>query len=150
VVVAPDGSWLASTGRDATVRIWDPHSGQLRYTLADGARQETVLAVSPDGSWLASAGRDSIIRIWDPRRGKRRYALTGHTSWVNALAVAHDGSWLASVSHDATVRIWDPQVGRCLMSLRTGGPLHRVTLSGTVLIAAGVAPTPYYLTVEES
>jgi len=32
LAVAPDGSWLASTSWDETVRIWDPHTGQGRHT----------------------------------------------------------------------------------------------------------------------
>jgi hypothetical protein len=38
MAVAPDGSWLASAddnpfGGGGTVRIWDPRTGQARYTL---------------------------------------------------------------------------------------------------------------------
>jgi hypothetical protein len=33
LAVAPDGTWLASTSFDVTVRIWDPHTGQSRHTL---------------------------------------------------------------------------------------------------------------------
>ena len=33
LAVAPDGSWLASASDDATVRIWDPRTGQTRHTL---------------------------------------------------------------------------------------------------------------------
>ncbi|MBF9132761.1 hypothetical protein I0C86_27955, partial [Plantactinospora sp. S1510] len=33
LVVAPDGSWLASASRDGTVRVWDPETGGTRHTL---------------------------------------------------------------------------------------------------------------------
>jgi hypothetical protein len=79
LMVAPDGAWLASAGDDATVRIWDPRTGQPLHTLThhtfatfnrwpSGVR---ALAVAPNGAWLASAGSDATVRIWDPRTGKR-------------------------------------------------------------------------------
>jgi WD40 repeat protein len=33
LVVAPDGSWLASAGYDRQVRVWDPATGTARHTL---------------------------------------------------------------------------------------------------------------------
>lgn len=33
VAVAPDGTWLATAGRDQTVRIWDAGTGQQRAVL---------------------------------------------------------------------------------------------------------------------
>ena len=56
LVVAPDGTWLASAGWDATVRIWDPATGAERHTLTGHTDRVTAVAVAPDGTWLASAG----------------------------------------------------------------------------------------------
>jgi WD40 repeat protein len=65
LAIAPDRSWLASASDDATVRIWDPCTGQTRHTLTDHTSRIEALAVAPDGSWLASASRDNAVRIWD-------------------------------------------------------------------------------------
>ena len=129
LAVAPDGSWLASA--DATVRIWDPHTGQARHTLTGHTGTVAALAVAPDGAWLASASYDATVRIWDPHTGQARHTLTGHTDRVAALAVAPDGAWLASASYDATVRIWDPHTGQA-----------RHTLTGHTGTVAALAVAP--------
>ena len=69
LVVAPDGSWLASASRDGEVRIWDPVTGTPRHTLTDHTDAVSELGVAPDGSWLASAADDGELRIWDPVTG---------------------------------------------------------------------------------
>jgi len=70
LVVAPDGSWLASGGRDGTVRLWDVATGQVRVSLSGHAGQVTAVAVAPDGSWLATGGEDGTVRIWDTATGQ--------------------------------------------------------------------------------
>jgi WD40 repeat protein len=65
IAVAPDGSWLAVTGLDPKVRVWDVATGNQRFVL-DGHRGEVyAAAVAPDGSWMATGGGDGTVRIWD-------------------------------------------------------------------------------------
>jgi WD40 repeat protein len=52
LAVAPDGSWLASASHDTTVRIWDPATGIIRYTLTGHTRPVVALAVAPDDPGL--------------------------------------------------------------------------------------------------
>ena len=129
VAIAPDGTWLASVGRDGTVRIWDPATGQQKAALAGHDGPVRTVAIAPDGTWLASGGEDGKVRIWDPATGRRLAAVTGHV-WgptgragppvrvtghdgpVTTVAIAPDGDWLASASEDGTVRIWDPATGQ--------------------------------------
>jgi WD40 repeat protein len=83
VVIAPDGSWLASAGDDGEVRIWDPATGTARHTLVGHTSWVLALAVAPDGSWLASASTSGEVRIWDPITG------TALTSLRVAGALSH-------------------------------------------------------------
>ena len=81
--MAPDGSWLASGGRDGTVRIWDVATGQERAVLTGHTGEVEAVAVAPDGSWLASGSGDGTVRIWDVATGQERAVLTGHTGgWL--------------------------------------------------------------------
>jgi WD40 repeat protein len=69
LVVAPDGSWLASAGEGGAVRIWDPATGTARHTLTGHPGEVSALVVAPDGSWLGSADTGGELRIWDPITG---------------------------------------------------------------------------------
>jgi WD40 repeat protein len=69
LVVAPDGSWLASADTGGTVRMWDLATGTLRHTLAGHTSEVSALVVAPDGSWLAAAASGGEMRIWDPITG---------------------------------------------------------------------------------
>jgi WD40 repeat protein len=131
VAIAPDGSWLATSGADGTVRIWDAATGQARATLTGHAGRVTAVAIAPDGSWLATSGTDGTARIWDAAIGQARAILTSHDNPVTAVAIAPDGSWLATCSVYGTVQIWDVAARQ-----------HRITLIGHAGVVAAVAIAP--------
>jgi len=141
LAVAPDGSWLASTGYADPVRVWNPAEGTQMFSLPGPEEGAWTLAVATDGSWLASGGGDGVVRVWNMPEGTERAVLAGHTKTIWALAVAPDGSWLASGGDDDTVRIWD---------MPDGTP--RVVLPGcTFRVAAlAVAPDGSWLAVASS
>ncbi len=109
--VAPDASWLATTSKDKTVRIWEPASGLLKRTLVAHTEQVLTSAAAPDGTWLATAGRDRTVRIWDTETWGLQHELPGHTDHVEACAASPDGTWLATTGRDMTARVWDPVSG---------------------------------------
>ena len=71
---SPDGQRVAyaggyyrgiATSRDASVRVWDPASGEVRRL--DGHTQSVSrIAWSPRGDLLASVGWDGRVKLWDP------------------------------------------------------------------------------------
>ncbi|MFF3439392.1 WD40 repeat domain-containing protein, partial [Streptosporangium sp. NPDC002721] len=60
---------LATGGTDATIRIWNPATGNLIRTLNAHTGWIHSIAWSPDGTRLATGGTDATIRIWDPTTG---------------------------------------------------------------------------------
>lgn len=118
---------LATSGGDATVRIWDPVLGRKVHDPAltlDGPVSGMcgwVEGADSRGGRLATAGDDGLIRIWDPLTGDQlRAPLAGHHGTVNKIfsfmGWDHDGhqnrrTLLVSLGRDMTVRIWDPVTG---------------------------------------
>ncbi len=142
IAIARDGSWLASAGDDATIRIWDTTLGASRRILTGHTGTVHAVAISPDDRWLVSAGADAVVRIWDVATGAVRRELTGHDGAVFGCAVAPDGSWLVSAGADGSVRVWDPDAGRgssrfVLAGHRGAARVCVMTPDGRSLVSSG-------------
>jgi WD40 repeat protein len=66
VVFSPDGDLLATSGEDATIRVFDTQaeSGAQRLALRGHELLVSGLDFSPDGKRLASAAPDGLVRVW--------------------------------------------------------------------------------------
>ena len=112
---------IVTSGRDASIRLWDPETKQS-ITRLTGHKYE-VRAVSMASSHdaqtpvtlIASAGRDKTVRLWDVRasKGSNVHVFQGHTGWVHDVAIASSPSPLiVSCAGDKTVRVWDLVAGK--------------------------------------
>lgn len=104
MAVSPDGSLVATGGRDGTVRIWDFQSGRLlRVLIAHGSHHNNAigdLAWSHCGNVLAvPAYYDGVIRLWDPRTGQLLKVLKGLKGYVGRVAWSPDGTRLAAAGY---------------------------------------------------
>ncbi|MFD8866400.1 WD40 repeat domain-containing protein [Streptomyces sp. NPDC059590] len=92
--VSPDGTWLATAGRDGIVRVWDTATWRTRHVLPDSG---TALLSSPDGTWLAAG----------PATGQVRATLSGHATAVDKCVATPDGSHVVTICTDGVLRLWD-------------------------------------------
>ncbi|MFO7565126.1 MAG: pentapeptide repeat-containing protein [Enhygromyxa sp.] len=118
VAWSPDGTRLASSSWDNTVRVWDAHDGTLVSTLQGHEVGVTGVAWSPDGTRLASSSDDKTVRVWDAHDGTLVSTLQGHEHGVSGVAWSPDGTRLASSSRDNTVRVWDAHDGTLVSTLQ--------------------------------
>ena len=73
VAFHPDGTRLATAGRDRAVLLWDLATGQEVARLQGHTSYVWSLAFSPDGATLASGSGDFTVRLWDTAPLKTRY-----------------------------------------------------------------------------
>ena len=111
---SPDGTKLASGGKDKTVRLWDTDTGNELVSLRKHTGWTNALAFSPDGKKLTSGGTDKTVNLWDTETGKLINTLNGHLNSIDALSFSSDGKTLASASTNGTIKFWNTETGDLL------------------------------------
>ena len=120
---SPSGRWLASAGKDRTLRLWDLSAlkgqrlGSNPLVLTGHTDRITDLAWSASGDRLASASYDHTVGLWNTEKLAQGEAnllvrLTGHTDSVRTVAFHPNEAMLASGGKDRTIRLWQAGDGK--------------------------------------
>ncbi len=128
-----NGVLVASGGRDGSLRIWKPGSGEERFTL-EGPRPLVSVASVP-GTWQVVSGSSlGRVRAVATRIGtERRVLIEPENIQAWTVAVRPDGGRAAVAFADGSLR---------LISLPKGQELDRIDLRGAADVPLSVAFTP--------
>jgi WD40 repeat protein len=106
VAFSPDGTLLASVGKDQRVKIWDSATGEIKKTLDGFKASIEAVAFSRDGKWLATGDWGGGIRIWEVGSWQEQARLEhqlGAEIW--SVAFSPDGSAFAACG-ERGVALW--------------------------------------------
>ena len=126
VALSPNGQFVASTGLDGRVRLWNISSNrEIDLTASVLAGYGFAVAFSPDGQLLAARGNDEFrncVRIWRLKGDDPPLMFECDNTRMAASGIAFDseGSSLAVAYANAAkgrITIWDLQSSQALRTL---------------------------------
>ena len=97
---APGRPRLASSSKDATVRIWDVASKRIETVLSGHKANVSCVRWGGTGR-IYTSSHDKTIKMWDSKAGTLIHTLSAHAHWVNHLALSTDFV-LCTAFHDHT------------------------------------------------
>jgi WD40 repeat protein len=103
---SPDGTTLATGGKDGTAVVWEVASGRAVHTFPGHTGYVLAVAFSPDGRTLA-VGNWMNARLYELATGQERLRLATPQGDVCSLAFDPAGRRLASGGSDTTTLVWD-------------------------------------------
>lgn len=118
VIYGPAGDWLATTGDDGTVTVWNLPAGVRRAVWPIFNERAYQVAFSESRNLLLVCGNAPDVHLLDFGTGEQRGLLTGsHTRGVESLSLSPDGRRVLTCGADRSAVIWD---------LDTRTALHRL------------------------
>lgn len=151
VAFSPNGTTLASVGKDDSIRLWDSGTGRSTAVIrAEKKGSFSAVSFSSDGQLLAAACRNGVVALFSSRTAKRVAKLKGHDSSVRSLAFSPDSKRLASADDNGIVRLWEPSQRRVVSTIKAhqfGVDSIAYSPNGKLIaLACGVAPIEIWST----
>ncbi len=128
--ISADGSIVASTSWDGTIKVWNSDDGCVRHSFQVHGTDDrwyiiygtgrlhlpesalTCCAISANQKLIVAGARDGNIRVWDLEEGLLLYQLHGHAGPVRGCALTKDSKYIITVAEDGFLRVWDVESGK--------------------------------------
>jgi eukaryotic-like serine/threonine-protein kinase len=104
---SPDGSNLASSSLDQTIRLWNVVKGESCGLLRGQHSQVLTGSFSADGRRLVTIASDKCARVWDVAGAELLGVFRCRVQIVGQPGLSRDASVVAMCGEDGLLRFWD-------------------------------------------
>ena len=112
VEFSPDGTLLASAGKDGCARIWSTSSWQLVRAIPASKTEVNVAALSSNGQQLATVDDEGKLKLWEVATGTFLRETLAHDGDAVIARFTPDGkSILTGGRKDGRLKFWDVASG---------------------------------------
>lgn len=130
VAFSPDGTKIAATCADRSVRVHDLATGNRLVFIEDHADWVMDLAWSPDGTQFATASRDKTSKVFNSKTGEAVATFNSHAEPVYSVGFLPDGKQVVSAGRDKRLRIWNVADAKQVREIGGyGGEVFRVIVT---------------------
>ncbi|QDU57455.1 WD40 repeat domain-containing protein [Aeoliella mucimassa] len=105
VVFSPDGTLLAATSADGTLRVWRVATAELLHEIKADSRRLRAVAFSPNGQTIATGGDGAKVCLWDLQSGILQQEIPIRPAKVFCMSFVNDAE-LAVGGTDNRVQVW--------------------------------------------
>ncbi len=117
IALSPDGTLLATAGKDRFIRLWHYPELDLAHELLGEVGGVRALAFDARGERLAGAGEAGIIRIWSVARNQPLAECSSPVGTTSSIQFSPDGNRILGGGSTRTLRIWDAHTGEEALTL---------------------------------
>lgn len=115
---SPDLQYVATSGDDGTVKVWDRQTQQLLQTLAPYQNSQAfAVRFTSDSQQIVVCSHKPVISVWNWRTAERVAELTDHTGAVHELRISADGRQMLSAGRYGECFLWDTTTWKRIRSL---------------------------------
>lgn len=116
-----DGRWIASTGRDGKVTLWDAATRQPLKDLQNVGTQLESVAFDATGTLLAAPTGKSTAQVWSVPAGEPVATLAADGAGTAHHVVWGPAGWLAVTHNGGQVTLWNTRTWKLQSVLMAGG-----------------------------
>jgi WD40 repeat protein len=129
---SPDGDAIVGPGLlTSRIKVWDSHTGALRYVLEGHVQGANTVRFRPDGNRIVSGAYDGTAKIWDARTGALIRTLDCRPAWPIDARYSPGGDRVLTYGsyydpdlgvYVTNATMWNAETGAPLFTIRGFGP----------------------------
>jgi WD40 repeat protein len=107
---SPDGKSLAVGLGDGSIKMFDPETLSLRYTLQGHFKSVLSVGFNKDNKYLVSGSTDQMIKVWNLKTKSQLKSLVNeHKGTIEAVAFSPNSNTFETTGDDKTIKLWKIQ-----------------------------------------